>query len=148
MKQVAFHHAPIGQPNLWGNREDESWADWGYPPIFWYDKGVIKKVFCMDDIKNLGIKDLLLPHRDAIMRLAEAYRVTNIRVFGSVARGEATDESDIDLLVNFPIGYKLRDHIHFVTDLKALLGRHVDVVIEQHLRDEYRPYILMDVIPL
>jgi hypothetical protein len=102
----------------------------------------------MDDIKNLGIKDLLLPHRDAIMRLAEAYRVTNIRVFGSVARGEATDESDIDLLVNFPIGYKLRDHIHFVTDLKALLGRHVDVVIEQHLRDEYRPYILMDVIPL
>jgi len=102
----------------------------------------------MDSTKNLGITELLSPHRDAILRLAEAYRVTDIRVFGSVARGEATDSSDIDFLVNFPSDYKLRDHIHFTTDLSQLLGRQVDVVIEQNLRDEYRPYILMDVIPL
>lgn len=102
----------------------------------------------MHNNKNLGITELLAPHRDAILRLAEHYRVTNIRVFGSVARGEATPDSDIDLLVNFPVGYKLRDHIHFSVDLRALLGRAVDVVIEQNLRDEYRPYILQDATPL
>ncbi|MDX2078163.1 MAG: nucleotidyltransferase family protein [bacterium] len=102
----------------------------------------------MHNTKNLGIAELLAPYRDAILRLAEQCHVTNIRVFGSVARGEASPDSDIDLLVNFPTGYKLRDHIHFTADLKALLGRSVDVVIEQNLREEYRPYILKDAIPL
>jgi len=50
--------------------------------------------------KGLGIADLLLPKLEEILRIAAQHGASNVRVFGSVARGEATDESDIDLLVD------------------------------------------------
>ncbi len=72
--------------------------------------------------------DLLEQTRDEILRLAARYGATNVRVFGSVARGEAQPESDIDFLVRMEPGRSIFDLAALVTELEALLGRPVDVV--------------------
>ncbi len=70
---------------------------------------------------------LLRDHRDEILRVASRRGVSNIRVFGSVARGEATPMSDIDLLVDFEIGHRGLDLFAFAREVEELLGYHVEV---------------------
>ena len=69
---------------------------------------------------------LLREHRDEILRLAEKRGVSNIRIFGSVARGDATPDSDIDLLVDFDARESGFDLVAFEMDLEALLGYRVE----------------------
>lgn len=71
---------------------------------------------------------LLRSRRDEIVRVAAAHGASNVRVFGSVARGSAGPRSDIDLLVDFEPGRTLLNHVGLWRDLEALLGRSVDVV--------------------
>jgi predicted nucleotidyltransferase len=97
---------------------------------------------------GLGIKDLLADKREDILRLAEKYGASNVRVFGSVARGEARLDSDVDLLVDFEPGYRLWDKIGLKQDIEELLGRKVDVVHAQFLREELAPDVLKDAVPL
>jgi len=97
---------------------------------------------------GLGIAALIGNHRAEILSIAHQYKAHNIRVFGSVARGEARIDSDIDFLVTFEPGYTLLDHAGLVVALRDLLGRSVDVVNEPFLRDGYRDPILHDAIPL
>lgn len=97
---------------------------------------------------GLGIADLLANKREQILELAARRKAYNVRIFGSLARGQATQESDIDFLVNFQPNYRLWDHIGLKQDLEALLGRKVDVANEDNLREEFRPYILQDAVPL
>ena len=97
---------------------------------------------------NLGIDDLLTAKRDDIIRIALQYNADNVRVFGSVARGQAGENSDIDFLVDFLPGYTLWDRIGIVQDLRDLLGRGVDVVSEKSLREHLRSSILRDAVPL
>jgi predicted nucleotidyltransferase len=97
---------------------------------------------------GLGIDDLLKDKRDAILELAARYGASNVRVFGSVARGEARPDSDVDFLVDFKPDYRLWDHIGLQQDLEDLLGRKVDVAIARNLREEFRPYILRDAVNL
>jgi hypothetical protein len=98
--------------------------------------------------QGLGIRELLADQREAILRLAERHGATNVRVFGSVARGEASPSSDIDFLVVFKPGCKLWDHIGLKQDLEDLLHRRVDVVNEPYLREELRADVLAEVVPL
>lgn len=97
---------------------------------------------------GLGITDLIADKREAILQLATKYGASHVRVFGSVARGEARPDSDIDFLVDFRPDYSLWDRIALVQDLEDLLGHKVDVIIEQNIRDQFRPYILQDSIAL
>ena len=97
---------------------------------------------------GLGIDDLLRDKREAILRLAEQYGASNVRVFGSVARGEARPDSDIDLLVDFRSDYRLWDKIGLKQDIEALLGRKVDIVHARFIRKELAPGILRDAVPL
>lgn len=91
---------------------------------------------------------LLAANRDAILAIAERHGARNVRVFGSFARGDATETSDVDLLVSttdhtspwFPAGLKL--------DLEQLLGRRVDVVTEDGIYWLLRPRILREARPL
>ncbi len=78
-------------------------------------------------------EDLLKARRDEILRIAAAHGARNVRVFGSVARGEAGDDSDVDFLVEFEPGRSLLDQAGLVLALEALLGRKVDVVSEHGL---------------
>jgi len=80
--------------------------------------------------------------------LAERRGARNIRVFGSVARGEAGPESDLDLLVEMEPGRSLLDHIALIQDLEEVLGYRVDVVTEAGLRERIRPRVLREARPL
>ena len=74
---------------------------------------------------------LLESKRKEILRIAESHNVRNLRVFGSVARGESDDQSDVDFLVELGPGFGLLEHAALIRELVELLGRHVDVVSER-----------------
>ena len=95
-----------------------------------------------------GILDLVATKREDILRLAHERKAFNVRIFGSVARGEATETSDVDFLVTFAPNYTLWDHIGLIQDLSELLGRKVDVSTDDTLRERFRDRILSEAIPL
>ncbi len=80
----------------------------------------------IDTTSALG--SLLHEHRDQILEIAARHHARTVRVFGSVARGEATAASDIDFLVDFDKDSSLFDVLHLADELKTLLGREVDIV--------------------
>jgi len=86
--------------------------------------------------------------RAEILRLAEGRGARNARVFGSVARGEATEGSDLDLLVSWEPGCSLLDHAGLVQDLQELLGVKVHVGTEKSLHWYVRDRILCEATPL
>ena len=90
----------------------------------------------------------LLKRRDEILEIAARHGARTLRVFGSVARGEETPASDLDLLVEFEPGRSLLDHIALAQDLKDLLGREVDVVTEGGLHWYIRDRICREAVPL
>jgi uncharacterized protein len=86
--------------------------------------------------------------RTEILALASKYGAQNCRVFGSVARGDAGPESDVDFLVDLEPNRSLLDLGGLLMDLQDLLGRRVDVVTERGLRDRIRDRVLREAIPL
>ncbi len=96
----------------------------------------------------MRVERLLARRREEILRLCAEHGARNVRVFGSVARGDATDDSDIDLLVELEAGRSLLDLSALVADLEALLGRRVDVVTEGSLSRLLRRRILTEARPL
>ena len=87
-------------------------------------------------------------NRVEILRVAAAHGARNVRVFGSVARGDSGAKSDIDLLVEFEPGRSLLDHAALQIDLEKLLGRRVDVAAERGLRPRIRERVLAEAVPL
>jgi predicted nucleotidyltransferase len=96
----------------------------------------------------MATDDLLRERRDEILRIAAKHGAGNVRVFGSAARSEAGDESDIDLLVEFEPGRTLLDQAGLVVELEGVLGRKVDVVTEGGLYWLLRRRILKEARPL
>jgi uncharacterized protein len=86
--------------------------------------------------------------RDAILEIARHYGAHDVRIFGSVARGDTTEESDLDLIVKFDPGRSLLDHGGLVMDLRELLGIKVDVIDEDGMRERFRNNALKEAIPL
>jgi predicted nucleotidyltransferase len=86
--------------------------------------------------------------RDQIMRLAAECGAANVRVFGSVARGETDSRSDVDLLVDLEPGRSLLDLARLQRKLEELLTIPVDVVSSRGLRDRVRETVLRDALPL
>jgi predicted nucleotidyltransferase len=91
---------------------------------------------------------LIKSKRDEILALAARHGGRNVRVFGSVARGEAGPESDIDLLVTLESSCTLLDQIALWQDLEDLLGRKVDVVTESALHRLIGDQVLEEAVPL
>ncbi len=87
-------------------------------------------------------------HRDAVIALAARYMADDVRVFGSVARGDATPTSDIDLLVRFREGASLFEQSALWQELEALLGHPVSLVSEGGLRPSFRQRIMRDLVAL
>jgi len=86
--------------------------------------------------------------RNEILRRANSRGARNLRVFGSVARGEASESSDLDLLVEWEPGRSLLDHAGLVEDLQELLGMKVHVGTEKSLHWYVRDRILREATPL
>ncbi|HLL47841.1 MAG TPA: nucleotidyltransferase family protein [Longimicrobiaceae bacterium] len=91
---------------------------------------------------------LLRERRREILRLAAEHGVRSVRVFGSVARGEAGPGSDVDFLVAMERDRSLLDLIGFRQDVEDLLGRKVDVVSEPALHWYIREEVLRQAVPL
>jgi uncharacterized protein len=103
----------------------------------------------MSQAIGLGIQELLAAQREQILAIADRHGAYNIRVFGSVARGEANIDSDVDLLIDyqlekitpwFPVG--------LILDLEALLQRKVDIATVDMLKERMRDRILQEAIVL
>jgi predicted nucleotidyltransferase len=90
----------------------------------------------------------LTEKRDQILRIASQYGASNVRVFGSMARGDYRNDSDIDLLVDFEPKRSLMDHAGLVIELEALLGRSVEIGTPKGLRTDYKERILNEAVPL
>ena len=89
-----------------------------------------------------NLETLRSERRDEIIRLAEQHGAHSLRVFGSVARGEANEDSDLDLLVAWEPGRSLLDHAGLVQDLQELLGMKVHEGTEKSLHWFVRDRIL------
>ena len=96
----------------------------------------------------MSLNELLQEKREDILRIATRRGASNVRVFGSVARGEADSKSDIDILVDLEPGRSLFDLGGLLMELQELLGRNVDVVTERGLRERIRERVLREAIPL
>ena len=98
---------------------------------------------------GLGIADIIGDKRVEILRLADQHGAYNVRVFGSVSRGEARPDSDLDLLVDWDYSRMSSwGSVGFKLDLEDLLGRTVDVVSSEALHWFIRDRVLQDAVTL
>lgn len=91
---------------------------------------------------------LIESHREQLLALARRRGITGLRVFGSMARNVARDDSDVDLLVTLPPGTSALALGGLLLDAQELLGRHVDVVTEASLHPALRDRVLADAVAL
>ncbi|MGD1698827.1 nucleotidyltransferase family protein [Dapis sp. BLCC M229] len=94
------------------------------------------------------VENILNNYRQEILELANKYGAYNVRIFGSVARGEADANSDIDFLVDMEVGRSLFDLGGLLMELQELLGCRVDLVTEKGLRKRLRERVLREAIEL
>jgi predicted nucleotidyltransferase len=96
----------------------------------------------------MGIDELLKDKRQDILSIAARHGAYNVRVFGSVVRGEASPDSDVDFLVDLEPDKSLFDVGGLLMDLQTLLGRKVDVVTEKALHWYIRDRVIREAQPL
>jgi predicted nucleotidyltransferase len=97
---------------------------------------------------SMDRREQLRRHRETILSIARQHGAFNVRVFGSVARGDATPESDVDLLVKFEPHRSLLDQIKLQQALEDLLGCRVEVISEDGLYWLLKRRILKEAQPL
>ena len=98
--------------------------------------------------ETAAIRERIDRHRAEIERIARAHKVARLRVFGSVARGEAGPESDLDLLVKWGEGASLFDWVGVERELSALLDTPVQLTDEDHIHWYIRDRVLAEAAPL
>lgn len=95
-----------------------------------------------------SVYEQIITHRQAILEIAAQHGARNVRLFGSVVRREADEESDIDFLVAMERGRTLLDVGGLLMDLQELLGCSVDLVTEGGLQGHFRDVVLQEAVPL
>jgi hypothetical protein len=96
----------------------------------------------------VAANDLPRARREDILRICARYGARNVRVFGSAARGQTDERSDLDLLVEMEPGRSLFDLGGLQYELERLLGCRVDVVTERGLKARIRDRVLREAVPL
>jgi predicted nucleotidyltransferase len=94
------------------------------------------------------LQELVRRHRQEILEAAGRYGASNLRLFGSVARGDFREGSDIDILIELEKGRSLFDMVGLGLDLEKILGRKVDVFTEKSLKERIRARVLREAVPL
>lgn len=94
------------------------------------------------------LASLLQERRDDILAIMARYGARNVRVFGSFVRGEQTDDSDIDFLLELPQAWTLSDRSRLQEDLEALLQRPVDIALEGALQELIQPRVMREAVLL
>ena len=90
----------------------------------------------------------ILKHREAIIEIAKRNGASDLRIFGSLARGDQHEASDLDLLVRFEPDRSLMDYGMLVEELQELLGINVDVVSEAGVDQRVRDAVSQELVPL
>jgi predicted nucleotidyltransferase len=90
----------------------------------------------------------LIDRREAILDIARRHGAHDVRVIGSVARGDAEEASDLDLIVRFDPDRTLLDHGELIMDLQDLLHVQVDVISEAGMRERFRKHVMKEAIAL
>jgi len=98
--------------------------------------------------RGTGAKEVIGHNGAAIRRLAREFHASDPRLFGSVARGEATPTSDVDIVVRFDSRATLFDHIRLRRSIQELLNRPVDVVDEAAIHWYSKPQILSEAVEI
>lgn len=96
----------------------------------------------------MSVSNTINRRREEILDIARKFGAKNVRVFGSVARGEEGPESDIDIIVEMEKGSSLLDIIAIKQDIEELLGRKVDVVTEASISPYIRDEVLKEAVNL
>lgn len=96
----------------------------------------------------MNVSELVRKNRKKILELAANNGAYNVRLFGSVARGDATEHSDVDFLVDMEPDRSLFDVGGLLMDLQDLLGLRVDIVTTKGLRPSIRDEVLQEAVPL
>ena len=96
----------------------------------------------------MTIRERLTEKRAEVLRAAERHGARNVRLIGSVARGDARADSDLDILVELEQGRSLLDHAALMIELETLLGCKVDIATEQGLRPRVRDRVLVEAVAL
>jgi len=110
--------------------------------------GVSDNVPLAGDYDMSTLYDILVRDKQDILAIAQRYHAANVRLFGSVARREEQEDSDIDLLVDFLPGSTLLDQVALIHELSNRLDRKVDVVSARALNKHMRQRVLNEAIPL
>ncbi|MFO8007768.1 MAG: nucleotidyltransferase family protein [Candidatus Brocadiia bacterium] len=90
----------------------------------------------------------ILNRREEILAIARKHGAHDVRVIGSVARGDSGGASDLDLIVRFEPDRTLFDHGELIMDLRDLLQVEVDVISEAGMRDRFRNHVMKEAVPL
>jgi predicted nucleotidyltransferase len=96
----------------------------------------------------MGIDELLREKREEILRIAAKHGAYNVRVFGSVARGEARADSDVDFLIDVAENHSPWFPVGLILDWEELLQRKVDITTEEDLHWYIKDRVLKDAVPL
>lgn len=96
----------------------------------------------------MGVVEQVKEEREEILRIAEAHGASRVRVFGSVVRGTAGAESDLDLLIKLEPGRSLFDLVAIKLDIEDLRSREVHIVTKGGVSPHMREEIFRDAIPL
>ncbi len=95
-----------------------------------------------------GVEETIQSNRQAIREIAARHGASNIRLFGSVARGESRAESDVDFLIDVTPDVSAWFPVGLIQDLEKLLGRRVEIVTERALNKELREKVLNEAVPV
>jgi len=96
----------------------------------------------------MPLREELHRRREEVLELAARHGVSNLRVFGSVVRGEDRPDSDIDLLADMAEDRGFADYLALVEELETLLARRIDLVLGRSLSPHFRPFIEAEARPL
>jgi hypothetical protein len=99
-------------------------------------------------VANLTVGDTIRENRDLIVRIAARHGASQVRLIGSVARGEARPDSDVDLLVTWNEGTSLLDQAALMLELESLLGRKVDIASDGWVKPSLRESVYRDAVAL
>ncbi|CCQ55837.1 Tsl2232 protein [Crocosphaera watsonii WH 0005] len=100
-------------------------------------------------LTSMLLEQLLTEKREAILSIAAKHGAFNVKIFGSVARGEETENSDIDFLVDYDLSeISPWFPVRLIRDLEAILGRKVDVVTQNGLQERIKEKVLKDCVKL
>jgi len=94
----------------------------------------------------MPLSTLITNNRNAIKEIAQRYNATNIRVFGSMARGDANSNSDVDILADLDTNTSLLDRIALIQEIEDLLARKIDLVTPDRLHKTIRDRIIKEAV--